>query len=231
MYRFFKTVSDFVKEYHYGFIYPFSALLSLFYQPKWYRSPKATKGTIIMVFCWFTPNISHNKWVTYLEKKGYRTYLLSLPLLFEDFQSTALRLKQFIGEHKLKNYTLVGISTGAVVCLYFLKRYKKWNEVHTFINVGGPMHGSPTARYISFIGKGRDILPGSKFVKSLEETHIPPGKMVTFTSTYDELVPQSYSLMKGNTLYTLPVWGHNMLHFGSRQTYDLIAKIAGDGGV
>jgi pimeloyl-ACP methyl ester carboxylesterase len=220
------SISNVVKEYSYGIVYPFVALISLFYQPTRYHNVTTSKGTIIMVFCWFTPNVSHYKWVFYLEGKGYRTYLLNLPLLFEDFHKSAERLNKFVTEYKLKKYTLVGISTGAVVCLYFLHTFKKWNEIHKFINIGGPMHGTPTARLISFAGKGRDILPGSMFIRKLQKKAIPPKKMVTITAAYDELVPLNYSYMKGDRHYTIPVWGHNRLHFSCRKTYELIAKIA-----
>lgn len=215
-----------INEYWYGLIYPLVALVSLFYHPKRHHSSTATEVPIILVFCWFTPNSAHNKWVAYLEQKGYLTYLLNLPLLHEDFQKTAKRLEIFISEHKFKNYTLVGISTGALVCLYFLSVNKKWKEIHRFINIGGPLHGTPTARFIRFTGKGKDMLPGSKFIKGLHRQYISPEKIATVTATYDELVPRRYSRIVGNTTYVLPVWGHNRLHMGNKPTYDLVAQLA-----
>ena len=72
------------------------------------------------------------------------------------------------------------------------------------------------------------MLPGSNFTRDLESIAVPPNKMVTLIAVYDELVPQQYSQMKGNTSYFIPVWGHNRSHLGRKETYDLIAKLAGE---
>lgn len=216
----------FFRECGYGLRYPFVALLSYFYHPQWYQNPHPTKGTIIMVFCWFTPNNAHYKWVSYLEKAGYRTYLVNVPLLFEDFDATAKRLEQFIIEHNCKNYTLVGISTGALVCWYFLHVYGKWHEIHRFISLGGPVHGTPTAWFISYAKKGRDMLPGSRFIRQLENTPILPKKIVTLSAAWDELVPRKNSQLNNTVSYILPILGHNKFHLGSKEVYELIAKLA-----
>ncbi len=221
-----QTFGDFLTEYGLGILYPFFVLIGLFYHPKAYRNPAPTKGIIILVFCWFTPNIAHNKWVTYLEKKGFRTYLVNLPLLFEDFHKSAKRLDTFITKNKLKNYTLVGLSTGAVVCLYFLNFYKKWNETHRFISVGGPLHGTPAARLVFFNKKCRDMLPKSSFIRKLGEISVPPKKMVTISVSYDELIPENSNKWHGAKSYTIPGWGHNSFHLSSSETYLLITKIA-----
>ena len=221
-----KKVFFLLQEYSYSIIYPILALISLFYIPKVKHNPHAKKGTIVIVFCWFTPNIIHYKWVSYLERKGFRTYLINLPLLFEDFPTTAKRLDRSLAHYKLKDYTLVGISTGALVCLYYLHAYKKWNQIHKFISIGGPLHGTPRARLLSFVKKGRDMRPDSKFIKELMRIRIPTNKMVTLSIVYDELVPRDYSKVENGISYVLPIWGHNRFHLNSEKTYDLIAHLA-----
>lgn len=218
-------IRDFITEYGHGAIYPVTAIISLVYHPKLYRNPHP-KGTIILVFCWFTPNIAHNVWVNYLEREGFRTYLVHLPLLFEDFAASAGRLKQFILRHNIKKYTLVGLSTGAVVCLFFLDEFKKWHDVNRFISVGGPLHGTPYAKFISFCGKGRDLLPGSAFLKQLGKIVVPLGKMATISVVYDELIPRKSNKWKGAVSYVIPGWGHNSFHLTRSEAYELIAGFA-----
>ncbi|HSX09544.1 MAG TPA: hypothetical protein VLF93_05290 [Candidatus Saccharimonadales bacterium] len=218
----FRLLSFLLKEAYYAITYPF---ISLFLSDEVYR-PANPKRTIVLVTCWFNKNLYHNHWATYLGHKGYQVYLVHLPFLNENFPTTVLRLKEYIARRKLKNYTLVGISTGALVCLYYLQFYKKWNTIHRFISLGGPLHGTITAWLIAFLGKGRDMVPGSSFIKEFEKYTFPKNKMVTISAWGDELVPPRYNKIKGIRSYIIPIWGHNLLHLRAQEPYDLIAKIA-----
>lgn len=213
---------SFFYEFYFGLTYP---ITSLFLHPKTYHNPHP-RGTILLVSCWFNKNLHHNEWVAYLEKKGFRTHLLHLPFMHEGFSLTAARLEKYISEHKLKNYTLVGISTAALVSLYFLYRYKRWDTIHKFISLGGPLHGTPMAWFISFTEKGHDMLPSSRFIKEVENKQIPPNKMVTISAVGDELVPQKSNYIQGVKHYIIPIWGHNNLHLSTRETYEVILKVA-----
>jgi pimeloyl-ACP methyl ester carboxylesterase len=216
------TLSVILQEYYFAVTYPF---VKLFLHPKIYRHPHP-KGTIVLVGCWFNANVFHKRWVTYFEKQGFRTYLVDLPFARENFDTTTKRLARFIAQHRLKNYTIVGISSGVLVCWNYLTVYKKWGEIHRFISMGGPVQGTITAWFITFTSKGRDMVPGSKFIKHLQSHHIPKGKMITLTAKFDELVPSKYARLKGVKNYQLSGWGHNSFHLSSQETYDMIAKIA-----
>lgn len=213
-------------ESYYAITYPF---IKLFLHPKIYRHPHP-KRTIVLVGCWFNANVYHNMWVSYLEKEGFRTYLVDLPFAREDFDTTTKRLAQFISRHELKKYTLVGISSGVLVCWNYLSTYKKWNEIHRFISIGGPVQGTIIAWLITFTSKGRAMVPGSTFIKKLHNIPFPKQKMITLTAKHDELVPYSYSYARldGVKNYQLFGWGHNSFHLKSKDTYQIIAKIAGE---
>jgi len=202
--------------------YPF---LWLFYHPKIKRM-ESPKGVIVIIECWFTFNPYHKVWCTYLEKKGYRTLLVRLPFMFDSFEISAKKLAQYIKARQLTNYTLVGISTGALVGLCYLNCHKKWKEVNNFISIGGPLHGTLSALFIALFVKGRAMLPGSAFLKNLHSYPIPQGKMITVSAEVDELVSKSSNKTKGAKSYIVSIWGHNRIHLGSRTTYDLIAKLA-----
>jgi pimeloyl-ACP methyl ester carboxylesterase len=216
-------VTSFTKEYYLAITYPF---VTWFLHPKIYRNPRP-KGTILLVGCWFNANVYHNIWVSYLEKLGFRTYFLDLPFARENFDATTRRLAQFISRHKLKNYTIVGVSSGVLVCWNYLSTYKKWNKIHKFISMGGPVQGTITAWLITFTSKGRAMVPRSGFIKKLHSAPFPKQKMITLTAKSDELVPFKYATMDGVTNYQLSGWGHNSFHLDSKDTYEIIAKIAG----
>lgn len=220
----FNFLAAFTAEYYYAITYPF---ISKIFHPKIYRHPHP-KGTIVLVGCWFNANVYHNSWVSYLESQGFRTYLLNLPFAREDFTTTTKRLARFIAKHRLKNYTIVGISSGVLVCWNYLTTYKKWSEIHKFISIGGPVQGTITAWGIIFCSKGRDMVPGSPFIKYLQSKRIPKGKMVTLTAKFDELVPAKYAKLKGIKNYSLSGWGHNSFHLSNKDTYSIIVKLAGE---
>lgn len=219
------TVSLLAKEYYLAITYPF---VSFFLHPKMYRT-RYPKGTIVLVGCWFNANIYHALWVSYLEKMGFRTYLLNLPFAREDFDTTAKRLEQFITHHRLKNYTLAGISSGVLVCWDYLTIHNKWSEIHRFISIGGPVQGTITAWLIIFTSKGRAMVPGSPFIKMLQGKPFPKKKMITLTARWDELVPFKYAQLTGVRNYQLSGWGHNSFHLKSEETYKIIATIARQG--
>lgn len=218
------AVTTFTKEYYLAITYPF---VKWFHHPKVYRHPRPKK-TIVLVGCWFNANTYHKKWVSYLEKEGFRTYLLDLPFARENFETTTKRLADFIAKHRLKDYTIVGISSGVLVCWNYLTEYNKWDGIHRFISIGGPVQGTITAWLIMFTSKGRDMIPGSAFIKKLHNRNFPKHKMVTLTARADELVPYKYARMDGVKNYQLSGWGHNSFHLSSKDTYQIIARIAGE---
>lgn len=212
-----------LKELHYFFSYP---IINFLIVPKKSAVPTHPKGTIVIVECWFLPNSYHALWQNYLEKKGYQTFLLTYTDMNESFEITAAKLNSQIKELKIENFTLVGISTGAIVCLEYLQIYKKWDTVKLFISVAGPLHGSIIAWLISFTRKGRDIVPGSHFLKKLSLQKIVSKKMVTLSALHDEFIPVKNSAWEGVPSHVIDVYGHNFFHLDHKKTYDLIAQLA-----
>lgn len=213
------------RELYFIFTYP---IISKLYNPTNIEQPLNVKGTIIIVECWFQKNTYHSFWKSYLERKGYKTILLSFTNMNEEFAVTAKKIDRFISDQKFKNFTLVGISAGAIACLYYLNHFNGWEKTKIFISVAGPLHGAWMAYLIYFTKKGRSLLPSSSFLKELIRMKIPENKMVTMSATVDELVPLNSSVLDGIPSYIIKVYGHNFFHLDHKETYDLIAKLASD---
>lgn len=209
-------------EAYYIITYPF---LSLFIKPK-----KSTNGhakhKVLLVESWFQSNPYHVMWMNYLEKRGLQTSIINFPIMTESFSESAKKLDAYIQKHKLTDFTLVGISNGALVCLYYLHHYKGWENIKHFISIGAPFRGTKTAMLVGFTKKGSDMLPHSLFLKELISQPVPKEKMTTVSAEIDEFVPKESSIFPGVRSYTLKAIGHNNFHLEYQQTYDLIANIA-----
>lgn len=212
-----------LKELHYFFSYP---LINFLISKKDARKPVMSKDVIIIVECWFQSNSYHKLWKNYLEKKGFKTHILTFTDMNESFDKTAKKLNEQIEKLQKERFVLVGISTGALLCLEYLHNYNTWNKVKRFISVAGPLHGTKSALFISFIRKGRDILPRSKFLQRLSKSPIVKEKMVTLSALHDEFVPLDSSTWNGVPSEVIKVYGHNFFHLDHKETYDLIAKLS-----
>jgi hypothetical protein len=116
---FLKLVKALLKEQYYVFSYPLASLLI----KNQTSQSKNHKATIVFVECWFQKNPYHRKWSAYLEERGFRTILISFTNMNESFEKTAEKLNDYLESMDLNNYILVGISSGAVCCLYYLNHY------------------------------------------------------------------------------------------------------------
>ncbi len=219
---FLKLVKGLLKEQYYVFSYPLASLLI----KNQASQSKNHKATIVFVECWFQKNPYHRKWSAYLEEKGFKTILISFSNMNESFEKTAERLNDYLESMDLKDYILVGISGGAVACLYYLNHYNRWGNIRRFISLAGPLHGTRVAWTISFTRKGRSLIPGNPFLKKLHSSIFPKDKMITVSAQEDELIPLSSSTISGVRSYILPVNGHNVFHLDYKKTYDLIAELS-----
>lgn len=212
-----------LKELHYFFSYP---LINFLVFKKNTTVSTSSEDVIIIVECWFQSNSYHKLWKNYLEQKGFKTHILTFTDMNESFDKTAQKLNEQIKKLQEERFVLVGISTGALLCLEYLHNYNAWDKVKRFISVAGPLHGTKAALFISFTRKGRDILPGSRFLQRLSKSPIVKEKMVTLSALYDEFVPLDSSMWNGVPSEVIKVYGHNFFHLDHKETYDLIAKLS-----
>jgi pimeloyl-ACP methyl ester carboxylesterase len=185
------------------------------------------KPTIVIVERWFNENILHIYWKKYLEKKGFRVYLLNFKLPDGTFEQSAEKLKEFISREELENFYLVGISGGGLTGLLYLQEHGGWEKVKKFIPVGTPFGGTLFALAVSFVGSGRELLPGSGLVKKISQMRIEHlSRIVCIRAKNEAVIPNKSNYVEGTRCELIDVFGHNALHMVTRRTYDEIAKIA-----
>jgi len=183
--------------------------------------------TIVIIKRWFSWHILHYYWKKYLQDKGFTVYLINYPLHKMTFRESAEKLREFIEENRLKNVTLVGISGGALTCYLYLQELDGWKRVKHFFSLGGPLKGTWAFLPLFFLGSGRELLPQSQLIKSLNNKEVKnPERITSIQARKDEYITPKSSRLKGAKNITLDIIGHNNLHMSSRLPYELIAKEA-----
>jgi pimeloyl-ACP methyl ester carboxylesterase len=199
----------------FGLIFPLSRL-----------NPDPTKqSAILIVERWLSQNPAHFLMKKYLEKKGFKVYLVNFSLFEGDFMASSQSLANFIEKNNLANITLVGISFGSITAYLYLQKYSGWEKVKQFIAIAPPFHGTPRANLFLYLKSGRQMKPNSQFIKNyLSEKVLNPDKIVCIRALQDEMVPTKSSLLDGVKVEIVRVYGHNNLHTMSKRTFSLISS-------
>lgn len=185
------------------------------------------KPTIVIVERWFNENVLHVYWKKYLERKGFKVYLLNFYLPIGTFEQSAEKLKDFIEREKLENVVLVGISGGGLTSLLYLQEHDGWQKVSKFIPVGTPFRGTRFAMAVSFVRSGRELLPSSQLIKKISQLKVDHiSKIVCIRAKHEGIIPGDSNFIEGSQSELIDVYGHNALHMVTRRTYDEIAQIA-----
>ncbi len=183
--------------------------------------------TIVFVERWLNKNIIHQYWMIYLRKKGFSIHLISLSLFKDSFEKSAQELESYMRKNNLKDITLVGISSGGISCLEYLQNYSGWERVSRFISIGTPFKGTDIASLFFFFKPARELIPSSTFMTNLSKSPVTNLEHITcLVAKVDQLVPRSSGCLKGAQQKVVDVYGHNNLHLYSKETYDIVAKLA-----
>lgn len=187
---------------------------------------KGNGRTILIVERWFNLNIRHIYWKLYLEKRGFRVYIVNFSMWKGTFENSAVKLQNYIEERGLSDVTLVGISSGAVTSLLYLEEKEGWKRVSRFIAVGAPFCGTWLAIVISFLISGRELLPKSRLIKKISKFQVSnPDKIICIRAKFDEMVPNG-AVLPNTKAVTIKAFGHNNLHIRISQTYRKIIEFA-----
>ena len=202
--------------------------LTVQFTPKEKLMGQGDGKTIVIVERWLALNFRHIYWKYYLEKKGYRVYLINFPLWYSDFSQSGQDLSKYMERLGLENVMMVGISSGALTGLIYLQEHNGWERVDRFITVGAPFRGTWIALFLFFLTSGRELLPVSKFMKQVSNYKIKNiEKIICIRAKFDEMVPNG-SVLPNAREVTVNVFGHNNLHIRVRTTYRTIIKFAKD---
>ena len=189
--------------------------------------PAPTGKKIVFVHGWLTNNPLYFFFKRYLESKGFSVYMTNLGLMASDFNLEAKNLKLFIDEMGLKDFTLVGVSGGAIVSYLYLQNLGGWSKANRFISIGGPYKGTPLAYLAYWSGSARQIIPGSRFLEELNRKPVVNADGITTVSAkYDDVVPPQSSLLPGAKHKIIPAVGHLVLQSLAQETFALVEKLA-----
>lgn len=190
--------------------------------------PPTIKSPVLIVTGGFTAAILYFPFKKYLEAKGFEVHVINFSST-KGIEYSAKNISDYLEKHNLSNVILVGISTGALASYVYLNKMEGWNKTKKFISIAGPFRGSFWAYFTVFSKTGRELLPGSRFMKyfeTIENMHTE--RTYTIHAEKDELVPSWSSKIPSKKTIVIPLYGHVRVHSFSKETFETVAKIAGE---
>jgi hypothetical protein len=213
-------VSDALLEFFLCISHPFLGILNRILNDK---NKKSDNGRVVVIVeSWLNTNYLHTFLVHFLRRKGYIVYMKNFPLQKGGFEDKADELNEFILQNNLTNFSLIGISGGAITSLCYLEKYDKWQGINKFIAIGAPFKGTPLIYPLVFLKSARQLLPNSVFLKDLKIRY--PKKIVSVYAFFDEMVPRKSSIIQDAKNIEIPVVGHNNLHMLSGDMYEEVSS-------
>ncbi len=109
-----------------------------------------------------------------LEDANIEVYTLRMPWLAtgdikRSAEVLAARVEELQSELRVKKLNLIGHSLGGIIIRYYLKRMDGWKNVKRAVYMATPHHGVPLARLVYFTKAGMQLLPGSDFLKEVQD--------------------------------------------------------------
>lgn len=190
--------------------------------------PPTIKNPIIIVTGGFTAAILYYPFQKHLEARGFEVHVINFSST-KGIEFSAKNLSEYLEENNLSNIILVGISTGALASYVYLNKMGGWEKTKKFISIAGPFKGSFWAYFTVFSKTGRELLPESRFMKyfeTIENKHTE--RTYSIKAKKDQLVPFWSSKIPCRETIIIPVYGHVRVHSFSKETFEAVAKIAGE---
>jgi len=134
------------------------------------------------------------------------SYPLGFPVNMRDIRDSAgliaRKVESIVGQTGVTRIDVVGHSMGGLVGLYYLKRLGGRHRVRRLVMMGTPAHGTWSALLglvTAPLGRASlQLLPGSPFLRELEEIPLPEGVEVTCIGAIrDWLAPLSTTVLEG----------------------------------
>ena len=134
------------------------------------------------------------------------SYPLGFPVNLRDIRDSAgliaRKVESVIGQTGVARIDVVAHSMGGLVGLYYLKRLGGRHRVRRLILMGTPTQGTWSALLglvtAPFGRASLQLLPGSPFLRELEEIPLPPGvEVISIGAIRDWLAPLSTTVLNG----------------------------------
>lgn len=125
------------------------------------------------------------------------------------------KVESLVTQTGVEKIDIVAHSMGGLVALDYVKRGGGWRRVRRLVLLGTPVRGTWSALFglvAAPLGRGgRQLLPGSAFLRDLERAPMPQGPdVVTVAGGRDWLAPPRSTRIKGARRVELPT-GHSGL--------------------
>jgi pimeloyl-ACP methyl ester carboxylesterase len=134
------------------------------------------------------------------------SYPLGFPVNMRDIRDSAgliaRKVESIVGQTGVTRIDVVGHSMGGLVGLYYLKRLGGRHRVRRLVMMGTPTQGTWSALLgLATAPFGRaslQLLPGSPFLRELEEIPLPEGsEVISIGAIRDWLAPLSSTVLDG----------------------------------
>lgn len=157
-----------------------------------------------------------------LHERGHvvMTYKLGGGMNLHDIRDTAglvaRKVESLVQQTGVSQVDIVGHSMGGLVGLYYLKRLGGRHRVRRLILLGSPAAGTWSAVFglvtVPLGAASRQLLPGSSFLRELQEAPLPAGvDLVTISGDRDFFAPMRTTILQGARHVTLPTTHSGLL--------------------
>ena len=192
------------------------------------KGKSKTKNPVVIVIGGFTGSIIYIPFKKYLESRGFEVFIPQFSQEMGNLANAPYNLQKYIQKKEIFNATLVGISAGGLVSYLYLAELNGWSRVGKFISIATPFKGTWIAVLTYLRLTGRQLIPTSKFIEkiqSIKTKHI--NKIYCLVAKKDELVPSWSSFIEGSEVIKIHIIGHVRVHCFSKNTFKIVADIAG----
>ncbi len=186
----------------------------------------STPAPLVIVSGLGAPHVAARLYGRAFEAHGFRTFAAPQRLLgYGDMRVAAQLVAEEVERARMatgaRRVTLVGMSLGGLIGLYYIKCMGGAAHVDRFVSVGGPLNGSTLARLIQIIPSRTvhaiaQTTPDCAFMRELRAAPAPDGvRMFSVGTRGDVLTPRSSWDTEGlepvETPYGVCPIGHWML--------------------
>jgi len=161
---------------------------------------------------------SLRKFMTQNQVEGKLIYWGSLTDALEDYFPKL--------ETEMKKYnkpTLIGFSSGGLLAILYIERFKLWDKINKIITVATPFSGNPA--YAQHFGKSiKDTLPESDIIKEIVNLNPPKDKVLSIFAKEDKFTHHPERIKLNWPSIVLPAQGHGDLQNHYEWINDILKK-------
>lgn len=164
-----------------------------------------------------------------LEKLGFKVFVfVSGSTMKKSIEDTAAALGQFVEQVcqrcGVKKVCLVGHSMGGLIAKYYLQKLGGEERISLIITIGAPFFGTWTSSLAFYTKPGRQMIPGSDFLKETNKETGFLDRILSIRAQSDQFVkPKKSAYLPGARNIELALVGHTTL-LESKEVLSIIGQ-------